>query len=73
MNLQAAKIEIIKMVLETDNPGILETIRRIFRKEESPDFWLSLSREEQDEILSGLREIEQGELVDYEELLKKHR
>ena len=73
MNLQAAKIEIIKMVLETDNPGILETIRRIFRKEESPDFWLSLPQEEKDEILKGLQEIELGELVDYEELLKKHR
>ncbi|MDX9941722.1 MAG: hypothetical protein RBS53_05820 [Bacteroidales bacterium] len=73
MDLQSAKIEIIRMVLETDNPGILETIRKIFRKEESPDFWLSLSREEQDEILVGFKEIEQGELTDYEELLKKHR
>ena len=73
MDLQSAKIEIIRMVLETDNPGILETIRKIFRKEESPDFWLSLSQEEQDEILVGFKEIEQGELTDYEELLKKHR
>ena len=73
MDLQSAKIEIIRMVLETDNPDILETIRKIFRKEESPDFWLSLSREEQDEILVGFKEIEQGELTDYEELLKKHR
>ena len=73
MDLQSAKIEIIRMVLETDNPGILETIRRIFRKEESPDFWLSLPQEEKDEILKGLQEIELGELVDYEELLKKHR
>ena len=73
MDLQSAKIEIIRMVLETDNPGILETIRKIFRKEESTDFWLSLSREEQDEILVGFKEIEQGELTDYEELLKKHR
>ena len=73
MNLQAAKIEIIKMVLETDNPGILEPIRRIFRKKESPDFWLTLPPEEKYEILKGLQEIELGELVDYEELLKKHR
>jgi O6-methylguanine-DNA--protein-cysteine methyltransferase len=73
MNIQAEKIEIIKMVLETDNPGILETIKRIFSKETSKDFWLTLPQEEREEILKGLEEIENGEVVDYEKLIKKHR
>jgi len=73
MNIQAEKIEIIKMVLETDNPGILETIKSIFRKETSKDFWLQLSQSDREEILKGLEEIESGEVVDYEELMKKHR
>jgi len=29
MNIQAEKIELMKMILETDNPSILNSIKRI--------------------------------------------
>ena len=32
MNIQAQKLEIMKMILETDNPGILESIKGLFTK-----------------------------------------
>ena len=33
MNIQAEKIALAKMLLETDNPKIIESIKEIFKKE----------------------------------------
>jgi O6-methylguanine-DNA--protein-cysteine methyltransferase len=73
MNLQARKIEIIKMVLETDNPEVLATIRELFLDETQEDFWKDLPLARQEEILQGIREIESGDVVDYEQLMQSHR
>ena len=73
MNIQAEKLEIMKLILETDNPGILGTIKDIFTKKPSVDFWENLSQEKRDDILEGIKEADNGELVDYEDIIKKHR
>ncbi len=73
MNIQAEKIEIMKLILETENPGILESIRNIFNKSQVVDFWETLPKEQQEDILQGIKEVENGEVVDYEEFMSKHR
>jgi hypothetical protein len=73
MNIQAEKIEIMKLILETENPGILESIRNIFNKSQTADFWETLPKEQQDDILQGVKEVENGEVVDYDEFMRKHR
>ncbi len=73
MNIQTEKLEILKMILETDNPSILESIKRIFVKSVTPDFWENLSIEQKNEISAGIKEIENGDIVDYDELMIKHR
>ncbi len=42
MNIQAEKIEIMKLILETDNPIILESVKNIFKKNTTTDFWETL-------------------------------
>ena len=73
MNIQAEKLEILKMILETDNPGILVSIKRLFEKSSTPDFWKTLTQEQKDEISQGTKEIENGEFVDFDSLMTKHR
>lgn len=73
MNIQTEKLELLKMILETDNPRILESIRRIFVENATPDFWENLSIEQKNEISTGIKEIENGDIVDYDELMIKHR
>lgn len=73
MNIQAEKLEIMKRILETDNLGILNSIKMLFKKEAEADFWNTLSQNQKDEILLGIEEIEKGETVDYEDLIKNHR
>ena len=73
MNIQAEKLEIMKMILETDNPGILESVKRLFTKEPLKDFWTELPQEQKDEIIIGLQEIENGDTVNYDDFLKEHK
>ena len=73
MNIQAEKLEIMRMILETENPSILESIKRLFSKESSVDFWTTLQQNEKNEILEGLEQIEKSETIKYDELMKKYR
>ena len=73
MNIQAEKIEIMKMILETNNPSILQSVKNVFRESTKTDFWETISQEQKDDILQGVEEIENGEVVDYEDFMKKHR
>lgn len=73
MNIYAEKLKIMKLILETDNPSILTTIMKIFSKEKEDDFWNELPQYQKDEIELGIKEIENGEIVDYEKYMKKHR
>jgi hypothetical protein len=73
MNIQAEKLAIVKMILDTENPDILESIKRIFTKQAKVDFWSTLSEEEKEDVKIGLSEVEKDELVDYDEFISKHR
>jgi predicted transcriptional regulator len=37
------------------------------------DFWDTLSQEQKDDILQGIKDIENGEIVDYEDFIKQYR
>jgi len=73
MDIHAEKMEIIKMIIETENPGIIDSIKKIFKKEHKVDFWETLPQDQKDDILLGIKEIENGELVDFDEFIKKYR
>jgi len=73
MNIHAEKLELVRLILDTDNPGILHSIKRVFSKAEENDFWDDLPQNKKDDILNGLEEINKGETVSYEEFIKKHQ
>lgn len=73
MNIQTEKLEIMRMILETNNPSILESIKNIFSKESSVDFWTTLPQDHKEEILEGLEQIDKDETVNYDEFMKKHK
>lgn len=43
MNIQAEKIALVKMVLETENSRTMTSIGKICSKEKTNDFWNDLS------------------------------
>ena len=73
MNIQTEKLELMKLLLNTENPKIIQSIKQIFRKERTLDFWDELSSEQQLEIKQGSSEIEKGNSSDYDSFMSKHR
>jgi hypothetical protein len=73
MDIQAKKLELVRMILDTDNPDILSKIKQIITSARKIDFWDSLPPSQKEEIFKGIEEIENGETFDYEEFIKKHR
>lgn len=61
------------MLLETDNPSILESIKNIFIKDSKTDFWEALSEDQKNEIEKGIEEANNGEVVVYNDFMKSHR
>ncbi len=73
MNIQAEKIALAKLLLDTNNPKIIQSIKQIFKKEEKVDFWDDLTLEQQNEIQNASLEIQKGKTTDYETFMTKHR
>lgn len=73
MNIQAEKIELMKLLLNTNNPKIIQSLKQVFKKSDASDFWDELSQEEQNEINNALLEIEEGNVVDYDVFMEKFR
>jgi hypothetical protein len=73
MDIQAEKIELVKIILEIDNPDFLSYLKRMLKTVPKKDFWDTLPQFQKDEILKGIEEVENGEIVDYEDFMIKHR
>ncbi|OXA92838.1 hypothetical protein [Flavobacterium hercynium] len=72
MDIQLEKLELIKKLVETEDPTIINSIRKIFSKKKK-DWWDDLTETQKEEIKEGERQIERGEFVEYEEMMKKFR
>ena len=73
MNIQCEKLEILRMILETENPKILDSIKNIFKRQDNVDLWETIPQSQKEDILSGIQELENGDIEDYESFISKHR
>lgn len=73
MDIQAEKIELMKLLLNTNNPSVLESIKNILKKEKNSDFWNELSSDQKREINNADIEISQGKTSNYETFMASHR
>ena len=67
MDIQATKIELAQLLLNTENVSVLNKIKTIL-KTEKKDWWDELTKEQQDSIDEGCAEIDRGEFITWENL-----
>ena len=73
MNIQTEKLKIIELLLQTDNPSVLDKIKSIFDSQQDQDIWVGLHEDQQIEIENALKEVSQNKVEDYQEFMAKHR
>lgn len=70
MDIQTSKIALVKMILNIENDRFIEKITDFIQKEKA-DFWNELSLTDQKEIEEGIKQLNQGKRVEYNDFLKK--
>jgi hypothetical protein len=70
MNIQNSKIKLVKMILNIENDKFIEKITE-FIQMEKVDFWNELSLSEQKEIEKGIKELNKGKRIEFNDFLKK--
>jgi ribosomal protein L16/L10AE len=70
MDIQAAKIELVKLILSINNHRLIENMINVLKSGDE-DFWAKLSIQEQEEIRLGIKQLEAGERVLLSDFLKK--
>lgn len=73
MDILAEKIQLAKLLLETENPSVIASIKKVFMNENATDFWDELSPELQKEIDNATQEAEIGDVKDYDIFMKQYR
>lgn len=71
MNLQAKKLELVQLIINTRKPLILKRVEEILKSEEEADWWDQISEAERQSIEKGLAEADRGELIPHEKVMKE--
>jgi len=69
MNLQAEKLEIVRMLLNTNDKALIQEVKTLFKSRET-DWWDEISGEQKETILEGIAQADQGQTVSHEEAVK---
>jgi len=70
MDTQTSKIELAKLILELEDPNLINKIYELLL-DESSQFRKSLSEHEKEEIKLGIEQLNRGERISFEDFLKK--
>jgi thiamine pyrophosphate-dependent acetolactate synthase large subunit-like protein len=71
MNIQAKKLELVQLILNTEKPSILEKVESLLRKETTSDWWDEISDEERAAIQEGLYQLDRGEGIPHEKVMEE--
>ena len=71
MDIQLEKINLIKMIAETDDISVITTIKNFF-KTEKKDWWDELTEEQKADINEGIKDADEGRVVPYEDFMQKY-
>lgn len=70
MSIETTKLELMKLLLNTQKESVLEKIKDIFQKESSQDWWEEMNEEQHQDIELGLNEFENGQVKSHRDVMK---
>ena len=69
MSVETTKLELMHLLLQTQKESLLAKIKKVF-EEEQVDWWSEMSKEEQQEIKTGLAQADKGNCTANETVMK---
>ena len=71
MDIQAEKLNLIKWLTDVNEPSIISQFVAL-RKKQQADWWDNISEEEKDEIIDGIAQADNGDVLPHEEVMAKY-
>ena len=71
MDIQAEKLNLIKWLTDVKEPSIISQFVAL-RKKQQADWWDIISEEEKDEIIEGIAQADNGDVLPHEEVMAKY-
>ena len=72
MNITAAKLELARKILDTNNKEIIKYIKSIFESQ-TENWFVDLPKEIQDSVKRGLNQSKNGKSRPHSEVVKKYK
>jgi predicted transcriptional regulator len=69
MNIQAQKLELVKMILEIEDKTVLKNVAELVKASKA-DWWDKTSDAEKAAIEEGLAQANRGELIPHQQVMK---
>ncbi len=70
MNIEAEKIELLKLILKTEDEAIIQELKAVFKKQK-PDFWEELPDHVKASINRGLEDVAAGHVHKHEDVMRE--
>lgn len=70
MNIEAEKIKLLKLILETEDEAIIQELKIVFKKQ-GPDFWDELQDKLKERINLGLEDVAAGRVCSHEDVMQE--
>ncbi|MVN19941.1 hypothetical protein [Mucilaginibacter arboris] len=70
MNIEAEKIELLKLILETEDEAVIQEIKSVFKKQEL-DFWNQLPDSVKVSINRGIEDVEAGRTQKHDQVMQE--
>lgn len=71
MDIQLEKLELIKLLVETNDESIIASIKNILNPKKK-DWWNELSEEQQNTLNESFEEYDKGNFSSFDEFIKPH-
>ena len=72
MNIQAEKIELAQLLLQTNSENIIKKVKALLKSEQK-DWWDEISVEEKSAIEKGAAQLDRGEGLEHAVAMKKYK
>lgn len=72
MDIQSEKLSLIEWIANQKDKNIIKELLAV-KKSAQEDWWDEISNDEKQQIQIGLEQVEKGQTIPHEEVMKKHK
>ena len=71
MDIQTLKLDLVSKIINTEKPGLLIEISKIFQQDKKSDWWDELPEEVKESILDGMTDVQNGNVFTHEQIVQE--